>query len=1075
MSDDNSTEPDQDRRQLILPHVDTSISMRGKTLREWMAYLPAFVGLCASVIAYLVGAFAVSGALLAISAIGLMIIGVQLESELSDAWYLTPRGAVEEHLSYRRLKRELPWGAEAAKLAALHGVRRVCEDGSYQRHDGSRLALVGPIEGVNGDRRPASVLQQLSRQLTNGIDENLGSEGLWWGIYSTTRPATSDPHAVEREQRAEDYQNDLTPDQRETVEETAEWLREQDQQYDGNDWRHYAVVEARPDEPGVALPDTSLGARFTAVRESVGSALGRGGERSDPSDEEADTAAASDADGDPLDAVLARRVGSVRQAIGRVEDVELTRADASEHIEILRSYWTNRGDAIGDAGDGSPVFVGTDSLLHQAFTRDLGTDGVTATEQLLTPGHFDIDGKTVELADSYCRTFWISQWPTRPGAMFLEPLYTYSGIDLDVRIRAEPIARSTAEDKIEEEGLDIGAESINRAEQSDYGALTIGSAEEVYKDAYHQLNHTNVSPWQLNGYITVRANDRSTLDDACGDLTNELESNPTGCSLVASSTSQRAALASASPAGHDLFAEEADGARRHLALSGAFGAIFPFGVAAYSESDGIYWGRDTRTNQPVVANLFSGGTASHLFTIGISRGGKTTFIKDRLGDWYLGGDDRTLIVADTEAEFGGLTEVCGGEQIVLGANDPINPWHIEPVAEERRHQTNDKLAPLSAQIDFVTELTMSIIRVGLPQRATVDADLYGFVRYAVGETYRQAEITDDLDTHANSSPTYDDFLAVLGDIRAEPSAHTFLETDGECQARIDLVDTLLNSLTDLLEGAGRYSHLRGEGTTTLLDDDVRMAYLSMPGLSDGTDAAKSIGLQLALSQISEKIKRTPGPTLFAIDEAHVLYQNEETINWLQSAARRWARYDAAMWSISQSPEEFVTSLSGTSDNQENKRQMILEQSATLQAFYLPNTDPDTLEKFDMEPPQIRAAKNDLVPGRNNDYSTCLVQFDDLQGWVECRVETSPVTDAIEATVDDGGTADEETAQAALTSLDSLDTDTASQLAAGGIETRDDLLATDARELAALTNASGERIDDWYDTALARNGTALTDD
>jgi hypothetical protein len=1073
MSDDSADDrPDQDRRQLILPHVDTSSSFRGKTVREWVGYMPAFLGLCATVIAILLEALTVAGICLAISATVLVFIGVHIESELAEAWYLTPRGVVDDYLSYRRLQRELPWGAEAAKYAALHGVRHVCEDGSYKRHDGSRLALVGPIEGVNADRRPAKVMQQLSQQLTNGVDEQLAPKDLWWDIYSTTRPATSDPHAVEREQRADNPQNDLTPAQREIVEDTAEWLRDQDETYDGSEWRHYAVVEARPSEADVAIPDDSLLDRVHDCRDRL---LAATGIREESTDTAATEAASDDADGEPLAAVLARRVNTVRQAIGRVEDVELSRADPAEHIEVLRTYWTNRGTATGNAGDGSPVFGGTDSLLQQAFTRDLDGEGVTPTERLLAAGQFDVDGDTVALAGQYCRTFWISHWPIRPGPMFLEPLYTASGIDLDVRIRAVPMAHSTATQTIEDEGIDIGAETINRAEQSSFGALSVGSAEDAYKDAYHQLHTTAVSPWELNGYITVRAEDRSTLDDICGDLTDALEANPTGCSLTASSTNQRAALASASPAGHDLYAKEADGTRRHLALSGAFGAIFPFGVDEFSESDGIYWGRDTRTNRPVVANLFDSGTASHLFTIGTSRTGKTTFIKDRLGDWYLAGGDRTLVVADTEAEFGGLTKVCDGEQIVIGANDPINPWHIEPVAEERRRKTDDNLAPLAGQIDFLTELTMSIIRVGLPQGASVDSDLYGFVRYVVAATYERADITTDLDTHAKPSPTYDDFFDMLYEIRVEPGKHTFHGTDGECQARIDLVDTLLNSLIEMMDG-GRYAHLRGDGTTALLDDDVQMAYLSMPELNNSTKAAKSIGLTLALSQIGEKIKRTPGETIFAIDEAHVLYQTESTVNWLQSAARRWARYEAAMWSISQSPEEFVTSMSGTSDKQENKRQMILEQSATLQAFNTPKTDPDTLGKFGMEPPQISAAKTDLVSGRNNDHSTCLVQFDDLQGWLECRVETSPVTDAIAATrSDESKSADQASEQATLTTLDGLDADAASQLAAGGIETREDLLSTDARELAALTTASGERIDEWYDAALARNGIAQTDD
>ncbi|WP_248911023.1 VirB4 family type IV secretion system protein [Halocatena marina] len=1082
MTDTNSTDrPEQDSRQLILPQVDTSMSIRGKTMREWTAYIPAAVGITAALFAFLLGAHTVAGGLLAVSATLLVVFGIHIEEELSEAWYLTPRGLAEDYLSYRRLKRELPWGDEAAKLAALHGVRHVCDDGSYARHDGSRLALVGPIEGVNIDRRPARVMQRLSGQLTNGVDDILGPNEMWWGIYSTTRPATSDPHAIEREQRVDSLQNNLTTDQREIVEETAEWLRDQDEKHDGNEWRHYAVVEASPSESEVLTPENSIIARIEEIREQIISLFDREAGSNDTQsnpDSEADT----DAGGEPLDDVLARRVDSVKQAIGRVEDVELTRADSAEHIEVLRAFWTNRGTTIGDAGDGSPAFGGTDSLLEQAFKRDLDGDGVTPTERMLSDGHFDVDKDTVEMAGTFCRTFWISNWPVRPGPMFLENLYTYSGIDIDVRIHAEPINRSAAVNAIEDKGIDIGAETINRAEESSFGALSIGSAEDAYQSAYHQLHATSVNAWYLNGYVSVRAGDRETLDNACDDLRNTLEADPTGCSLVASGTNQRAAIASASPAGHDMFSSEATGDRRHLALSGAFGAIFPFGVDDFSESNGLYWGRDTRTKRPVVANLFEGGTASHLFTTGISRSGKTTYVNDRLGDWFLGRDDRTLIVADTESEFVGLTEVCGGEQIVLGANDPINPWHIEPVSKKRRRKANDKLAPLTAQIDFITELTMSIIRVGLSQTATIDSDLYGFLRYAVSETYQRAGITDDLDTHHRSSPTYDDFFNVLYEIRKNPGEHTFHGTEGERAARVDRVDALFNSLIEMMDG-GRYDHLRGDGTTALLDDDVQMAYLSMPDLSQSSKAAKSIGLQLALSQISEKIKRTPGKTIFAIDEAHVLYQTEETVDWLQSAARRWARYEAAMWSISQSPEEFVKSMSGTSDKQENKRQMILEQSATMQAFYSPKTDPETLSKFGMEPPQIRAVKNDLTPGRNNDYSTYLVQFDDLQGWIECRAETSPVTDAIEEAISDTDNVVEEIDEvdeavehqsAGITTIDGLDANTANQLSDYGIETRDDLLSTDAHKLAALTNASGDRIDGWYDAALARNG-AHSDD
>lgn len=1068
-------ESDQDRRQIILPHVDTSPSVRGRTVREWVAYLPAGLGLFASLMAFLMDLAVVGVALLVISATGLVFLGIHLEEELSESWWLTPRGVISDHLSYRSMKRTLPWGADAAKRSDLHCVRHINADGSYVRHDGSRSVLLC-AEGINMDRLPMRTTEKRARQLTDGIDEELGPANPWWGFYATTRRATSDPHAMEREERAEDHHADISSDHREIVGETAEWLRDKDAEFDANDWRYYAWVDVHPDDPGVALPDESIGARLQRGSDRLRDTLpdvslpfigpSNSGDAEPTTDEGADTEEHTA----PIEDVLDRRVNLVTRAIERVEGASVERADAAEHINVLRSFWTGRGAAVGIAPDGSHAHGGTDALLQAASQRDLDGAGTTPTERMLADGIFDVDGETVRLGDQYCRTYWIAGWPVRPGSLFLDELWTMGGIDIDVKMHAEPLDRYDAADEIEEMGLDIGAEHISRSEESDFGGLSVEGVEDVYKSVYSQLHHTNVDPWYLNAYISIRAPTEEALTEACDELTKRLEADPAGLSPVAPSTDQPAALTSCSPAGDDRYADEASGAREHIALSGAFGAMFPFSSADLSESEGIYWGRDTRTGKPTVVDPFQRGRAPHLFTIGMSRSGKTTFVRDRAGDWFLGGDDRTLIVTDMESGFGGLTRLCEGEHIVIDGNDPINPWHIEPVSEQRRQQTDDKLAPLTAQINFITELTMNVIRAGLPAGVvSVDPDMYRIVRYATGLTYDQAGITTDLDTHANPSPTYDDFFDALELIRNNPEEHTIRGTEGEARARETQAEQLLERLIALTD-RGQYAHLRGTGSTSLLDDDVRMAYLDMPQLQESGDAAKSIGLQIALQQISQKIKRTPGKTIFCIDEAHVLYHSDEMVDWLASAARRWARYDAAMWSVSQSPEEFVKQQGDVSQDAENKRQAIFEQASTMQAFYLGHAKADTLRQFGMEGPQIQAVQNSLTPGKSADYSECLVDFDDQEGWVECQVNVSPVSTTIEERSRAAGTAEQADApQNGLATVADLDGSQAEQLRDAGIETSDELLQTDPRELAALTSASGERIDRWFDSALKSNG------
>lgn len=1094
MSNDDSG---QDQRQLILPHVDTSTSVRGRTVREWMGFIPAGIAYILAALALLVGSLPAAVGLVIIAALPLTILGIHIESELSEAWYLTPRGMARDYLSYRRLKRELPFGPETAKLAALHGVRSMLSKGGVRRHDGSRVALLGPIDGTNTDRLLASTTNGLAKSLTNGVDEELAPMDQWWGFYSTTRPATSDPHAVDREQRAKDYQNELNPDQREIVEDTAEWLRNRDSEKNANDWKDYAVVEVHPEDPEVSVPNNSIGERVSNTKDTARQHLGncaralaslsasvRG---SDHEDDESDAVPEADSDnlgpahadesneeteGKPIEQVLDERVRLIKQAISRPDKVEVERADAAEHIEVLRSFWTDKGTEIGHAGDGSAVNGGTGSLLRRAFKRELGTDGTTPSERLLKPDHFDVDGNTVELGGNYTRTFWISEWPIRPAAMFLDDLYTYGGIDLDVRVHATPLDRYAAADSIETEGLDIGAEQHERASESDFGTLSVGSAREAYEDAYDQLYNTNASAWYLNGYVTVRAGTKGRLKDACKRLTRRLEADPAGCSPVAPSANQLAALASSSPTATDKYAMETNGERRHIALSGAFGAMFPFGSPDFSESDGIFWGRSRHTGNAVVANPYKRGASSHLFSIGKSRAGKTTFVKDRASDWYLNGDDRTLIMADTESEFRGVTDVCGGERVKIGANDPINPLHIEPVSENRLEATGGDIEPLTTHIDFLTELTMKIIRVGQPI-SSLDPSLYKIARHGFEKTFKRAGITDNIETHKKVSPVYDDFFDVLEDINDNPSEHTIRGTDMECDRRENQAGKLLDELMELLED-GRYNNLRvsksANATTSLLNDDVRMAYIDMPHLSGSDDAEKSIGLQIALSQISQKIKRTPGKTLFPIDEAHVLFQSEQTLDWLQTAARRWARYNAAMWSISQQPKDFVKQTSSANDDQENKRKTVLQQSSTQQAFHADKqTTAENLSAYGMNTPQINATKNSLTPGREAGYSECLVHFADARGWVECEVKTSPVMDAIEAAeaaYTDEGSEDE---TLGITDIEGIGDAYGERLQDHGVKTPDDLLDTDPQTVAAVTNAPGSRVDDWQQRALTMNG------
>ena len=359
------------------------------------------------------------------------------------------------------------------------------------------------------------------------------------------------------------------------------------------------------------------------------------------------------------------------------------------------------------------------------------------------------------------------------------------------------------------------------------------------------------------------------------------------------------------------------------------------------------------------------------------------------------------------------------------------------------------------------------------------------LRYAIAQTYESAGIyTDDIESHANPSPTLDDLIEELGELRKNPQQTTILDTEGEISRRIDTIDKLGDSLIELTEGeeseggSGRYSHLRGEGSIELLDKDVRMAYLDLTHLDNSDAAEKSIGLQIALTQIAQKIKQAPGQTIFMIDEAHLLYQSERLVDWLQKAVREWARYEACMWSVSQSPEEFVQQIDSASVNTENKRQVIREQCSTLQVFYSNKTSNDTLDKFGLGSESINVAKNELTPGRSakgqeDGFSECLIQFNGEDGWLRSRVETMPICRGEREDGDEGGQSAEEDAPAIpdltgeVTSISGIGGTYGKRLEDAGIESVEDMLSAGTKTVSNKTQAPPAKVDNWFDEAIDR--------
>lgn len=675
--------------------------------------------------------------------------------------------------------------------------------------------------------------------------------------------------------------------------------------------------------------------------------------------------------------------------------------------------------------------VASSAEASDADHTGLSSEGETPAQRLLAPGIYDVTRDYVRVGDQLCRTYWISEWPDEPDSLYWKPIYTLFGaeldggdlnpetdipVDLDVSIHVEPEDRDAVMKELSKQWGSIGAEGVQRSEGGgDVTAIGVDADQDIYTQMYELLRTTNVQPWRVSAYVTVRAGqkqaieqfedtlrDYASLDAAKQDalrvrseqITDLLEAAPTNCYPVMAGDLHHAAFEAGSPTGRNTFAQIG---RRDLKTQWMLGdgvaALFPPCSDTIQEEEGIEWGRNEQDGQVIKANPFERGLAPHIITIGTSRSGKSYSAQKACQRWYSEGEDRTLIVLDTQGEFDGLTKALNGKHIVLGGRDAVNPFHTEAPPEHASH-SGGQMSPFTMKADSIVQFIKALVRTQGYDPSIFHNTIEQLVRRTLIEAGADPRDPSSL---AEADATMRDFIELSEKVMDEPSSLTLGTHDKELGKKADKIAELRDALGGFMEGQ-KYEYLLDEDATGLMDDDVDMAYLDLRQFRDSSAAEKSAMFRLMLDQVNQKVKRTEGETIFLIDEAHFLLHSEEMVNWLQKAAREWARYDACLWFCSQSPREFIAQTTGGAG--ENKRRTIYEQCSTVQFFRTRGLDTDDeaddiLPKFGLNEKQVNHVKKGMHPGKEGDYSQSLIQFDDRpESWFPLHIEASPVEDAV---------------------------------------------------------------------------------
>lgn len=1009
--------------QLILPESDSGMRIRGMRADRLAWLIPG--GACVGV-----GAFVGSHGL---TTLGSLLVGVGVLLLALGAFFISTTPSYTSAIDRMRGRlamsirsRSFPLDRDGA--AGVHGVAGILEDGSVEMEDG-RVVRFARIHGRNTDFQTDEETQTMVNSLRRSLD---GSERL----------STTDFHL---------HSMTTTPNDRAITDKyTDVWLSERFDRENSRDVIGYlkSIIDGEP--KAVAGWKATDWETYAVVPVSP---------------EEIDTPELDSVAGDSIrrqQAVEAEaRLSALREAFNSVPGTEAHPINGPEHARIVARHWAGThhpSDFEEIVGDGSGVSVSesdiaaanepsTGRAAREPSEEDLppldpsltdrvlaglghllsGVRGGVATashtagsqanadlsprerhakriKQLLAAAQFDArpSHDMVVAGDQYCRTFWIGDWPSRPAANFLKALHTMRGIDMSVQHRFE--ARDTDGVKDDLQG-DAGTIDASIAERSESAASLDA---DVLKDEMDEvvtffklIHHTDVQPWEITSYVTVRAGDRTAievaerlaqrgydpeditldiakrkaLDDACEEVKEVLSG--AGLEPVSEPQHQLKLFRAAAPTGRDDYATSSTREKSRLCPTGAVASTFPACSTTVDHEEGVEMGRNPTNGRVISIDPFETPPA-HRLTLGTTGSGKTWSVMKQAVRWYLSGpEDRTLVMIDNKGDFAGVTGLLNGERITISGRTTINPLRMEPmdVATAERAQIN----PYRTKHRFVQGLTLDLIAGTEKLR-----DQYRpLLRDGIDMAMQEAGLDpDDPATHTPAnSPTMADVRDAVATIADDPSAHAryeAVEKDIE-----DNVGGLLHRLESFEQG-GEFGFLTGTSAAAVEPGEVTYLDLQQIEGIGSTDHQTSM-LSAALGEVHETVKRAPEKTLVIVDEAHHLLKSPRILDWFESGARHWRCTDAGLWFVSQHPKDFVTDADA---DQQQRKNVIRDQAQIVDLFH--TTDREALADFELNSRQISFLAEDAshADSAGVNHSDCLVNHPDVEGWLRAWVSVT---------------------------------------------------------------------------------------
>ncbi len=540
----------------------------------------------------------------------------------------------------------------------------------------------------------------------------------------------------------------------------------------------------------------------------------------------------------------------------RIGNTNMRVLTSQERVEMLKDF-----------------FVGTDDMPVPQLTERDFAKGID--KLYCAPDYFDFKKDYFMFNNTYAKTIYIREYPSTATSEILTELLA-TGIEIMVTTNIETYdsaeARKLVQHQITAIDTDMAKREVKAAQHGNFSnqmPQRIKNQRDAMVSVYDKITMKDQKLFMTNMQILIKAESFEELNNNLEVIESTLKRS--GCIKGEMAWEQEHGMCDCLPVGY----QRKFGWLRTMPSESV--AIFmPFNVKEMQMENSVYYGLNMLSHNIILFDRMKGLVNPSGFVLACPGSGKSFTVKREIVNVFLGYDDADILVIDPEREYWKLAEAFGGE-VVKFSNGSKN--HINPFDFDFRLLEDEEIDIIADKCQLLTSFISC-----MDSKHPLNAQEKSFVDRCVRKAYAKSNVLTTLDP---------------ADM---PTLGTFLECMKEETENInkDMKDKLIITVDMYVNGSAKYF----DNQTNVNTKSRFIAY----DIRDLNGNLKTQSMLLILDYIWNRLSenRDKGrKTYIYFDEAHLLFQDEYSLDYLRMLWKRARKYGGVLTGITQNVEDLL--------------------------------------------------------------------------------------------------------------------------------------------------------------------------